>query len=66
MQYRYCFEVVHRLFCKLQSIPTNSLDAPLFSRMPVILRGDFAQILPVVLSSSRADTVTACLQQSFI
>ena len=66
MQHRYCFEVVHRLFCDLRSIPHDSPDVPLFGGIPVILGGDFAQILPVVPGGSRADTVSACLQQSFI
>jgi ATP-dependent DNA helicase PIF1 len=66
MQHRYCFEVVHRLFCDLRSVPNNSPDTPLFGGTPAVLGGDFAQILPVVPGGSRADTVTACLQRSFI
>jgi hypothetical protein len=41
-------------------------DDILFGGVPVILGGDFAQILPVVPHGSRADIVTACLQKSFI
>ncbi|RFU23627.1 hypothetical protein B7463_g12712, partial [Scytalidium lignicola] len=63
MQHKYCFEVVHRLFCDLQSVEDQDL---LFGGLLVILGGDFAQILPVVVGSTRADAVNACLQRSFI
>jgi hypothetical protein len=66
MQHKYCFEVVHRLFCDLRGIPNDSPSTPLFGGTPVVLGGDFAQILPVVQGGSRADTVTACLQRSYI
>jgi hypothetical protein len=62
MQHKYCFEVVHRLLVDLRSVT----DDVLFGGVPVILGGDFAQILPVVQHGQRADIVTACLQRSFI
>lgn len=62
MQHKYCFEVVHRLLVDLRS----TTDSILFGGVPVILGGDFAQILPVVPHGSRADTVSACLQRGFI
>jgi hypothetical protein len=62
MQYKYYFEVVHRLLVDLWSVTNNIL----FRGVPIILGGDFAQILLVVLYSSRADIVAACLQKSFI
>ncbi|RFU24484.1 hypothetical protein B7463_g11855, partial [Scytalidium lignicola] len=54
MQHKYCFEVVHCLFCDLQSVEDQDL---LFSRIPVILGGDFAQILLVVSGEGEADFV---------
>lgn len=62
MQHKYCFEVVHRLLVDLRS----STHDVLFGGVPVILGGDFAQILPVVPNGSRADIVSACLQKSFV
>lgn len=62
MQHKYCFEVVHRLLSDLRS----ATDETLFGGVPVLLGGDFAQILPVVPQGSRADIVKACLQRSFI
>jgi hypothetical protein len=62
MQHKYCFEVVHRLLVDVRSVT----DDILFGGVPVILGGDFAQILPVVPRGSRADIVTACLQKSFV
>ena len=62
MQHKYCFEVVHRLMVDLRSVT----DDLLFGRVPVILGGDFAQILPEVLNGSRADIVHVCVQRSWI
>jgi hypothetical protein len=62
MQNKYCFEVVHRLMVDLRSVT----DDVLFGGVPVILGGDFAQILPVVPHGSRADIVRACLQRTWI
>lgn len=62
MQHKYCFEVVHRLFVDLRSVT----DDLLFGGVPVVLGGDFAQILPVVPGGSRATIVTASLQRTFI
>jgi hypothetical protein len=45
--------VVHRLIVDLQSVA----DDILFKGVLVILKGDFAQILLVVLHGSRANTV---------
>ena len=57
MQHKYCFEVVHRLMVDLRSVA----DDVLFRGVPVILGGDFAQILLVVPHGSRADMVRAYL-----
>src|SRR5579871_6610697 len=62
MQHKHAFECVHRLFTDLR----DTDDDVLFGGVPVILGGDFAQTLPIVPRGSRADTVTACLQRSFI
>lgn len=62
IQYKYCFEVIHRLLVDLRSVTDNLL----FGDVPAIFGSDFAQILPVIPHSSRADIVHACLQKSFI
>jgi hypothetical protein len=41
-------------------------DDVLFGGVPVVLGGDFAQILPVVPHGSRTDIVRACLQRTWI
>src|SRR4051812_14188867 len=61
MQYKYCFETVHRM---LADICSN--DRSLFGGVPTVFGGDFAQILPVVPRGNRADIVNACLQRSFL
>lgn len=60
MQHRWCFEVVDRLFRDL-----NDCDQ-LFGGIPVLLGGDFAQILPVVRKGNQHDTVSACIQRSYL
>lgn len=59
MQHKLCFEVVDRLLKDLRD-PDH-----LFGGVPILLGGDFAQILPVMKSGSRADVVAACLQRSY-
>jgi hypothetical protein len=48
IQYKYCFKVVHCLLVDLLSIKDNVLFRGIF----VVLRGDFAQILLIILYSS--------------
>jgi PIF1-like helicase/Helitron helicase-like domain at N-terminus len=62
MQHKYCFEVVSRLLADLRSVKEDVL----FGGVPVVLGGDFAQILPVVPQGSRADIVSACLQRASV
>ena len=58
MQHRYCFEAVSRT---LNDICRASPDAH-FGSIPIILGGDFAQILPIVRHGSRQATIQACIQ----
>ena len=58
MQHRFVFEAVDRTLRDIRGS-----DA-LFGGIPVILGGDFAQILPVVRRGDRPQIVQACLQYS--
>ena len=60
MQHRFCFEAVNRIF---QDIRSNDR---LFGGLPVIMGGDFAQVLPVVCQGTRATIIGACIQRSYI
>ena len=60
MQHKYCFEAVHRTLMDVRA------DNALFSGLPIMLSGDFAQILPVVQRGNWAAIVNTCLQQSFL
>lgn len=60
MQHRYCFEAVSRT---LNDICGTTSDIP-FGSIPIVLGGDFAQILPVVRHVSRTTTIQTCLQHS--
>ena len=61
MQHKFCFEAVHRT---LQDICNN--DLAIFGGIPIILGGDFAQILPIVCKGYRAQTIQACIQSSYL
>jgi hypothetical protein len=60
MQDRYAVELVNRL---LQDARDNNY---LFSSLSVLIGGDFAQTLPIVVLSSRTRTIATCLQRSLI
>lgn len=60
MLHRYCIEAVHRTMVDIRG------DSNLFGGVPVMLGGDFAQILPVIPHANRAVIVAASLRQSFI
>lgn len=60
MQHYFCFKAVDQM---LQNIQNNDC---FFRGLPVIIRGDFAQILPVVCQGTRATIVGACIQHSYI
>ena len=61
MQHRHVIETVDRTFRDL----CNSPDAP-FGGITFVFGGDFKQILPVIISGSRAQIVSACLQRSVL
>ena len=61
MQNKHCFEVVHWSLSDIRGDKDH-----LFGGLPVILEGDWAQILPVVRHGSRAAIVQKCLQHSFL
>jgi ATP-dependent DNA helicase PIF1 len=60
MQNKEVVEAVDK--CLQDMTRVNSL----FSGIPVILGGNWAQILPVVPGGSQGAIVNACLQQSYI
>ena len=60
MQHRFCFEAVDRM---VQDIRDSD---QLFGGLPVVMGGDFAQILPVVHRGTRATIVRASIQRSYI
>lgn len=62
MQHKSCFEAVN---WSLNDICYVS-DSCFFGRIPTILGGDFAQILPVVRRGSRQAPVQVCIQHSSI
>ena len=62
MQHKYCFEVVHRLLADVRSVSEDVL----FGGVPVLLGGDFSQILPVIPQGSRGDIIAASLQRASV
>jgi len=62
MQHKSCFEAVNWTLNDICHVN----DSSLFGRIPIVLGGDFAQILPVVRRGSQQATVQACIQHSSI
>ena len=62
MQHKSCFEAVNWTLNDICHVS----DSCLFGKIPTVLGGDFAQILPVVRRGSRQATVQACIQHSSI
>ena len=61
MQHKYCFEAVNRTLNEICEIADS---AGYFGNIPIVLGGDFAQILPVVPKGNRAGMVTVSVQNS--
>ncbi|KAH0611538.1 uncharacterized protein H6S33_010803 [Morchella sextelata] len=62
MQHKYCFEAVSRTLNDIN----DANDGALFGNIPVVLGGDYVQILPVVRRGNRGPIVAACLQSSIL
>lgn len=62
MQHKYCFEAVNRTLNDI----CGFTDSEYFGQIPILLGGDFAQILPVIPKGNRTQTVEACIQKSHI
>ena len=60
IQHYYCFKAVYYILIDIYS------NDSIFSRLPTILSGNFAQILPVIPRGNRAAIVGACLQWLFL
>ena len=61
MQNKHCFEAAHQSLCDICGDKDH-----MFGRLPAILRGDWAQILPVVCHGSCAAIVWKCFQHLFL
>jgi hypothetical protein len=64
MMHREHFDIVDRNLRDLREDMTGGAHP--FGGVPVILGGDFQQILPVIRRGNRADTVAACLQYACV
>jgi len=62
MQHKSCFEAVNWTLNDICHVS----DSSLFGKIPTVLGGDFAQILPVISRGSREATVPAWIQHSSI
>jgi len=62
MQHKHCFTAVDRVLNDI----CNAEEGHHFGNIPIILGGDFAQILPIVPNGNRGAIVNACIQQSIL
>lgn len=64
MQHRQWFEAVHRTFCDIMGV-SNDIDC-IFGNIPMLMGGDWAEILPVVKHGTRPQIIHATLQSFFL
>ena len=60
MQHKHCFDTVSKTLNDICNVEAGKQ----FGNIPIVLGGDFAQILPVVRHGSRGSIVNACIQFS--
>jgi len=61
-RHKACFEAVNRTLNDICKVEDNAV----FGGIPIVLGGDFAQILPVIRQGSRQATVLTCIQHASI
>lgn len=64
MAHRHAFEAVDRMLRDIIRPINPEAENKVFGGLPVLLGGDFRQILPVVLKGKRGDIVSATLSKS--
>jgi len=62
MQHKYCFEAVSKA---LNDVCNTGIGKQ-FGNIPIVLGGDFAQMLPVVRHGNHGAIVNACIQRSHL
>ena len=62
MQHKYCFMAVNRALNDI----CNAEEGQYFGNIPIVLGGDFAQILPIVPHGNRGAIVNACIQRCLL
>ena len=64
MAHRFCFEALDRTFRDLLSADEPSNANKPFGGMPILLGGDFRQVLPVIQGADRCQILNASLIRS--
>ncbi|KAM1135432.1 hypothetical protein ACFX2J_044266 [Malus domestica] len=66
MNHKRCFQTLDRSLCDVLKGSKPGFDHLPFRGKPILFRGDFRQILPVVPNGSVADIVEASLKSSYL
>ena len=64
MTHRFCFEALDRTFRDLLSADDSSRATKPFGGLPILLGGDFRQVLPVIQGADRCQIINASLIRS--
>jgi hypothetical protein len=64
MMHRFCFEALDRTLRDLLSVDDASNTSKPFGGVPVLLGGDFRQVLPVIQGADRTQILNASLIRS--
>ncbi|XP_021974611.2 uncharacterized protein LOC110869685 [Helianthus annuus] len=66
MMQKYAFEALDKTLRDILGFPAYANRERVFGGMPVLLGGDFRQILPVIPKGKREDVVQACINKSYL
>ncbi|XP_035840208.1 ATP-dependent DNA helicase PIF1-like [Helianthus annuus] len=66
MMQKYAFEALDKTLRDILGFCTYTNRERVFGGMPILLGGDFRQILPVIPKGKREDVVQACINKSYL
>lgn len=66
MQNRYAFECLDKSLREIMRYVNSDIGSKPFGGIPILLGGDFRQILPVISRGSRSDIVAASICRSYL
>ncbi|XP_071694538.1 uncharacterized protein [Rutidosis leptorrhynchoides] len=66
MTQRFAFEALDKTLRDILGVKDDANRLKLFGSMPILLGGDFRQILPVIPKGKRQEVIHACINRSYL